>query len=39
MQLNPGNRMKVYIEKKEMDTINRFVYSNFNYYPLIWHFT
>ena len=36
VQLNALNRMKVYIGKKEMETlINSFVCPNFNYCPLV----
>lgn len=39
MHLNALNRMKVCTGKKEMETlINSFVYSNFNYSLLVWHF-
>ena len=32
--------MRVYIGKKEMETlVNSFVFSNFNYCFLVWHFT
>ena len=40
MQLNALNRLKVYIGNKEMEIlINSFIYSNFNYCPLVWHFS
>ena len=40
MQLNALNRLKAYIGNKEMEIlINSFIYSNFNYCPLVWHFS
>ena len=39
-KLNAISRMHKYIGKKEKQTlINTFVYSNFNYCPLVWHFS
>ena len=39
MQLNAIYRLKQYMGKKQLEVlINSFVYSNFNYCPLIWHF-
>ena len=39
-QLNAISRIGTYLGQKEKETlINSFVYSNFNYDPLIWHFT
>ena len=38
-KLNALNRLRVYIGNKEMEIlINSFIYSNFNYCPLVWHF-
>ena len=38
-QFNKTNRLKRYLEFKEKEVlINSFVYSNFNYCPLIKHF-
>ena len=40
MQLNPICRLKHYLGKKELEVIiNSFIYSNFNYCPLVWHFS
>ena len=40
MQLNPIYRLKHYLGKKELEVIiNSFIYSNFNYCPLVWHFS
>ena len=40
MQLNALNRLRAYIGNKEMEIlINSFIYSNFNYCPLVWHFS
>ena len=40
MQLNPLNPLRAYIGNKEMEIlINRFTYSNFNYCPLVLHFS
>ena len=40
MQLNALNRLRAYIGNKEMEIlISNFIYSNFNYYPLVWHFS
>ena len=40
MQLNALNLLRAYIGNKEMEIlINSFIYSNFNYYPLVWHFS
>ena len=34
------NRLRAYIGNKEMEIlINSFIYSNFNYCPLVWHFS
>ena len=38
-QLNAISRIGTYLGQKEKETLNSFVYSNFNYDPLIWHFT
>ena len=33
-------RLKHYLGKKELEVIiNGFIYSNFNYCPLVWHFS
>ena len=38
-QLNAISRLKNYMGKKEIEVlINSFIYSNFNYCPLVWHF-
>ena len=38
MQLNAIGRLKHYLGKKKLKIIvNSFIYSNFNYYPLVWH--
>ena len=40
MQLNALNRLRAYIGNKEMEIlINSFIYSNFNYCRLVWHFS
>ena len=40
MQLNAFNRLGAYIGNKEMEIlINSFIYSNFNYCRLVWHFS
>ena len=40
MQLNAIGRLKCYLGKKKIEIIvNSFIYSNFNYYPLVWHFS
>ena len=40
MQRNPLNRLRAYIGNKEIEIlINSFIYSNFNYCPLVWHFS
>ena len=40
MQLNPLRHLRAYIGYKEMEIlINSFTYLNFNYYPLVWHFS
>ena len=39
-QLNAIGRLKCYLGKKELEVIvNSFIYSNFNYRPLVWHFS
>ena len=39
MQLNALNRLQKYMGKKEKEVIiNSFIYANFNYCPLVWHF-
>ena len=38
-QLNAISRLHIYLGFKEKEIlVNRFVYANFNYCPLIWHF-
>ena len=40
MQLNPLNRLTKYMGKSEKEAIiNSFILSNFNYFPLVWHFS
>ena len=40
MQLNALNRLRAYIRNKEMEILmNSFIYSNFSYCPLVWHFS
>ena len=40
MQLNAIDRLKRYLGTKELEVIvNSFIYSNFNYCPLVWHFS
>ena len=40
MQLNAIGRLKHYLGKKELEVIvNSFIYSNFNYCPLVWQFS
>ena len=40
MQLNAIFRLKKYMSQKELEIIlNSFIYSNFNYCPLVWHFS
>ena len=40
MQLNALGRLQEYMEKSEKVAIaNSFIYANFNYYPLVWHFS
>ena len=40
MQLNAVGRLKRYLGKKELEVIfNSFIYLNFNYCPLLWHFS
>ena len=40
MQLNAICWLKYYLGKEELEVIiNSFIYSNFKYYPLAWHFT
>ena len=40
MQLNALNRLRAYTGNKEMDIlINSVIYSNFNYCPLVSHFS
>ena len=40
MQLNAIFRLKKYISQKELDVaLNSIIYSNFSYWPLVWHFS
>ena len=40
MQLNALGRLQKYIRKPEkVAIINSFVYANFNYFSLVWHFS
>ena len=40
MQLNAIYRLKKYMSQKELEfVLNSFIYSNFNYCPLVWHFS
>ena len=40
MQLNALSRLHKYMEKSEKEAIiNSFILSNFNYCPLVWHFS
>ena len=40
MQLNALNKLRKYIGEKQMEILlNSFIYSNFNYCPLVWHFS
>ena len=40
MQLNAIVQLKHYLGKKELQVnINSFIYSNFNYSTLVWHFS
>ena len=40
MQLNAIGRLKHYLCKKDLEVIiNSFIYSDFNYCPLVWHFS
>ena len=39
LQLNAISRLQNYMNQKEREAIiNSFIYSNFNYCPLVWHF-
>ena len=39
-QLNAIFRLKKYMSQKELEVIlSSFIYSNFNYCPLLWHFS
>ena len=39
MQLNEIGRLQRFMDKEQKEApINRFIYSNFDYYPLVWHF-
>ena len=40
MQLNSIFRLKKYMSQKELEVVlNSSIYSNFNYCPLVWHFS
>ena len=40
MQLNAISRLKKYMSQKELEVdFNSFIYSNFNYCSLVWHFS
>ena len=40
LQLNAIGRSKRYLGQKELEVIvNGFIYSSFNYCPLLWHFS
>ena len=40
MQLNVIFRLKKYMSQKELEVVlNSFIYSSFNYGPLVWHFS
>ena len=40
MQLNAIFRLKEYMSEKELEfVLNSFIYSNFNYCLLVWHFS
>ena len=40
MQLNALGRLQKYMGKSEkVEIVNSFVYANFNYCPLVWHFS
>ena len=40
MQLNAIQRLSNYMGSKELEVmLNSFIYSNFNYCPLVWHFS
>ena len=40
MELSAIGRMNPYLGKKELEVIAKsFIYSNFNYCPLVWHFS
>lgn len=40
MQLNAIQRLSKYIGPRELEVmLNSFIYSNFNYCPLVWHFS
>ena len=40
MQLNAIFRLKKYMSQKELEVVlNSFICSNFNYCPLVWHFS
>ena len=40
MELNTIFRLKKYMSQKELEVLpNSFIYFNFNYCPLVWHFS
>ena len=40
MQLNALGRLQKYMGKpEEVPSVNSFIYANFNYCPLVWHFS
>ena len=40
MQVNALGRLQKYIGKSvKVDIVNSFIYANFNYWPLVWHFS
>ena len=39
MQLNAISRLHGFVGKEKKEAlINSFIFSNFNHYPLVWHF-
>ena len=40
MQLNALGQLQKYMGKPEkVAIVNNFIYANFNYWPLVWHFS
>ena len=39
MQLNALGRLKIYMGKLEKIALNSFIYANFDFCPLVWHFS